>query len=532
VSSESTAKAQVGLIGLAVMGENLALNIARHGFPIAVFNRDSSKVDRFLERARSELASAEVMGARSLPEFVGALALPRRIILLVKAGEAVDAMIAQLTPLLAPGDIIIDGGNSLFHDTRRREAELKAAGIFFLGSGVSGGESGALWGPSLMPGGDRAAYEHLRPVWETIAAQVDDGPCVTYIGPDGAGHFVKMIHNGIEYGDMQLIAEAYDLLHRLVGLDAAALAATFDRWNEGPLDSYLIEITAKIFRAIDPETGRPLVEMILDEAGQKGTGKWTAQVALDLGVPIPTIQAAIDARVISSMRSERLEAARHLPGPASTARPFAGDPRAVVDAIHDALYASKICSYAQGMSLIRRGSDEYGWGIDLGAVSRIWKGGCIIRARFLDRIKKAYERRPDLPNLLLDPDFKAWVLEAQSRWREVVSLGVSSGIPCAAFSASLAYFDAYRASSLPANLTQAQRDFFGSHTYRRVDRPEQGPSTPSGRNRSIRRPPDREMEIGDERRAAQSVARRAATGPHGRALRRRHLRRVGRSHQA
>ncbi|MEP7270079.1 MAG: NADP-dependent phosphogluconate dehydrogenase [Acidobacteriota bacterium] len=466
-------KARVGLVGLAVMGENLALNIARNGFPIAVYNRDTAKVDRFLQRAQEHTKGKNVDGTYSVPEFVGSLELPRKIILLVKAGEAVDAVINQLKPHLSPGDIIIDGGNSLFQDTRRREAELRAEGLNFIGSGVSGGESGALWGPSLMPGGDREAYEHIRPIWEKVAAQVDDGPCVTYIGKDGAGHFVKMVHNGIEYGDMQLIAEAYDVLRTYLGLKAPELAEIFASWNAGDLDSFLIEITAKIFRVIDPETKRPLVDLILDEAGQKGTGKWTAQTALDLGVPIPTIQAAIDARVLSSFRAERLEASQQLPGP--VVAPFTGDKQQVIDAVHDALYASKICSYAQGMNLIRSGSKEYGWDIDLGEVSRIWKGGCIIRARFLDRIKQAYKRRPDLPNLLLDPEFKAWVLEAQPRWRQIVTTAQSLGIPVAAMSASLAYFDTYRSAALPLNLTQAQRDFFGSHTYRRIDRPEDGP---------------------------------------------------------
>jgi len=465
-------QAQIGMIGLAVMGENLALNIARHGFPIAVFNRDTAKVDRFLRRAADHAQGREVIGTYSIEEFVRSLAAPRKIILLVKAGQAVDAVIGQLRPLLDAADIVIDGGNSYFVDTRRREADLRASGLNFIGSGVSGGEAGALWGPSLMPGGDRAAYEEVRPIWEAIAARVDDGPCVTYVGPDGAGHFVKMVHNGIEYGDMQLIAEAYDILRRALGIGAKELAGIFDRWNQGSLSSFLIEITAKIFKAVDPETGRPLVDLILDQAGQKGTGKWTAEVALDLGVPIPTIQAAIDARVLSSHRDERVEASRQLTGPAAAR--FDGDREALVDAVHDALYASKICSYAQGMNLIRQGSEKYGWGINLGEVSRIWKGGCIIRAQFLDKIKQAYQRRPDLPNLLLDPDFKAWMLEAQPRWRQAVTTAQSLGIPVAAMSASLAYFDTYRTAELPLNLTQAQRDFFGSHTYQRVDRPEAG----------------------------------------------------------
>jgi 6-phosphogluconate dehydrogenase len=456
------------MVGLAVMGENLALNIARNGYPIAVFNRDPAKVDKFLSRAEGK----QVIGAYSIQDFVNSLETPRKIILLVKAGQPVDDVISQLKPYLDPGDIIIDGGNSWFKDTQRRERELKAEGFNFIGSGVSGGESGALWGPSLMPGGDKQAYEHVRPIWEAIAAKVDDGPCVTYIGPDGAGHFVKMVHNGIEYGDMQLIAEAYDILRNVLGCQASELADIFARWNEGALKSFLIEITAKIFTVTDEETNRPLIDLILDQAGQKGTGKWTSQIALELGITIPTMQAAVDARTLSGLKSERVEASRQLPGPQQSG--YAGDRDAMINAVHDALYASKICSYAQGMNLIRRGSEEYNWNIDLGELSRIWKGGCIIRAQFLDKIKQAYQRRADLPNLLLDEDFKAWVLEAQPRWRQAVTAAQSLGIPAAAMSASLAYFDTYRTANLPLNLTQAQRDFFGSHTYQRTDRPEAG----------------------------------------------------------
>jgi len=456
--------AQIGMIGLAVMGENLALNIARNRFPIAVYNRDTSKVDKFLQRAEGK----QVIGAYSLADFVNSLEKPRKIILLVKAGGPVDDVLAQLKPLLSPGDIVIDGGNSYFENTRRREKEMREAGFNFIGSGVSGGESGALWGPSLMPGGDRQAYEQIRPIWEAIAAKVDDGPCVTYVGPDGAGHFVKMVHNGIEYGDMQLIAEAYDILRSALGLEASELADIFAKWNEGDLNSFLIEITAKIFTANDPKTGEPLVDLIMDVAGQKGTGKWTAEVALQLGVVIPTMQAALDARVLSSRKSERVEASKQLPGPKNR---YTGDKHELVAAVHDALYASKICSYAQGMNLIRKGSEVYNWNINLGELSRIWKGGCIIRAQFLDKIKQAYQRRSDLPNLLLDPEFKSWVLEAQPRWRQAVTVAQSLGIPAAAMSASLAYFDTYRTANLPLNLTQAQRDFFGSHTYQRTDDP-------------------------------------------------------------
>jgi 6-phosphogluconate dehydrogenase len=456
--------AKIGMIGLAVMGENLALNIARNGFPIAVFNRDTTKVDKFLQRAEGK----QVIGAYSIQDFVNSLEKPRKIILLVKAGGPVDAVLEQLKPLLDAGDIVIDGGNSFFENTRRREKEMKEAGFNFIGSGVSGGESGALWGPSLMPGGDRNAYEQIRPIWEAIAAKVDDGPCVTYIGPDGAGHFVKMVHNGIEYGDMQLIAEAYDILRNALGLQASEIADVFAKWNEGDLNSFLIELTAKIFTVGDPKGSGALVDKILDVAGQKGTGKWTAETALELGVAIPTMQAALDARVLSGLKAERVEASKQLPGPSER---YSGNKQELIDAVHDALYASKICSYAQGMNVIRRGSDEYKWNVNLGELSRIWKGGCIIRAQFLDKIKQAYQRRPDLPNLLLDPDFKAWVLEAQPRWRQAVTTAQSLGIPAAAMSASLAYFDTYRAANLPLNLTQAQRDFFGSHTYQRTDDP-------------------------------------------------------------
>ncbi len=460
--------AKIGMVGLAVMGENLALNIARNGYPIAVFNRDPAKVDKFLARAEDK----QVIGTYSIQDFVNSLETPRKIILLVKAGQPVDDVINQLKPHLSPDDIIINGGNSWFKDTQRREKDLKAEGFNFIGSGVSGGESGALWGPSLMPGGDKAAYENIRPIWEAIAAKVDDGPCVTYVGPDGAGHFVKMVHNGIEYGDMQLIAEAYDILRNVLGCEASELADIFGRWNEGSLKSFLIEITAKIFTVTDDETGRPLVDLILDQAGQKGTGKWTSQIALELGITIPTMQAAVDARTLSGLKDERVEASRQLPGPSQGG--YTGDREAMINAVHDALYASKICSYAQGMNLIRRGSEEYNWNIDLGELSRIWKGGCIIRAQFLDKIKQAYQRRADLPNLLLDEDFKAWVLEAQPRWRQAVTTAQSLGIPAAAMSASLAYFDTYRTASLPLNLTQAQRDFFGSHTYKRTDKPDAG----------------------------------------------------------
>ncbi|MGI9166853.1 MAG: NADP-dependent phosphogluconate dehydrogenase [Pyrinomonadaceae bacterium] len=464
---QTTKTAKIGMIGLAVMGENLAMNIERNGFPIAVFNRDPAKVDSFVARAKGK----KVIPTKSPEEFVRSLERPRKAILLVKAGAPVDWTIDQIKPFMEKGDIIIDGGNSYFVDTERREKALKTEGLNFIGSGVSGGEKGALWGPSLMPGGDRNAYEQIRPIWEAIAAKVDDGPCVTYIGPGGAGHFVKMVHNGIEYGDMQLIAEAYDIMRNVLGLEAAEMADIFDEWNRGDLESFLIEITAKILRVKDPDSGKPLVDLILDKAGQKGTGKWTSEVALDLGIVVPTIDAAIDTRTLSSRKEERVESSKQISGPRAK---YTGDKRAMIDAIHDALYASKICSYAQGMNLIRAGSEKWNWSINLGEVARIWKGGCIIRAQFLDKIKQAYQRRQDLPNLVLDPDFKEWVEEAQPKWRLAVTTAMQHGVPVLAMACSLSYFDMYRTENLPLNLTQAQRDFFGSHTYERVDKPELG----------------------------------------------------------
>jgi 6-phosphogluconate dehydrogenase len=465
---QGTKTAQVGMIGLAVMGANLAKNIERNGYSVAVFNRETARVGEFV----ADNEGKRFLGAESWEDFVKKLERPRKIILLVKAGDPVDWTINQIKPYLEAGDIIIDGGNSYFLDTARREADLKKDGIFFIGSGVSGGEKGALWGPSLMPGGEREAYEKIRPIWEAIAAKVDDGPCVTYIGPGGAGHFVKMVHNGIEYGDMQLIAETYDIMRRVLGMSADEMAQVFDEWNKGELESYLIEITAKILRVKDPETGRPLVDLVLDTAGQKGTGKWASEIALELGIPIPTIDAAVNTRNLSAHKQERVEASKQIAAP--QVEKFAGDARELINAVHDALYAAKICSYAQGMSLIRAGSDHYEWNIDLGETARIWKGGCIIRAQFLGKITQAYTRKPDLANLLLDPDFNAWVAEAQSSWRKAVTASVAAGVPVPAMSASLAYFDTYRAAELPTNLTQAQRDFFGSHTYERADKPGAG----------------------------------------------------------
>lgn len=462
--------AKIGLIGLGVMGENLALNIERHGYPIAVYNRTVSKVDDFVNRRGK---GKQVIGCHDDKSLVVSLERPRKIILLVKAGDAVDASIANLKPYLEKGDIIIDGGNSHFHDTQRREKELRDAGLFLIGSGVSGGEEGALWGPSLMPGGDKNAYELVRPIWEAIAAKTDDGPCVTYLGPDGAGHYVKMVHNGIEYGDMQLIAEVYDVMRRGLGLQAPEIGEIFDEWNKGILNSFLIEITSKILSVIDPQTNKPLVDLIVDKAGQKGTGKWTGEIALDLGIAVPTIDAALTARILSALKNERILAAKKLAGPKSGELGGA-EIKKVVSYLHDALYASKVCSYAQGMALIKSGSDEFKWGVDLSEASRIWKGGCIIRARLLDQIKQAFKRQPDLPNLLVDSEFGSWLGGAQESWRQAVITAVRLGIPVPALSASLAYYDSYRSASLPQNLTQAQRDFFGAHTYERLDKPEAG----------------------------------------------------------
>jgi 6-phosphogluconate dehydrogenase len=450
------------------MGQNLALNIERNGFPVAVYDREPPVLDRFIARESGK----RIIAAHTPEEFVRALERPRKIILLVKAGPPVDWTIDLVKPFLERGDIIIDGGNSHFKETETRQKVLQEAGLFMIGSGTSGGEEGALWGPSLMPGGDAQAYEQIRPIWEAIAAKVPDGPCVTYIGPGGAGHFVKMVHNGIEYGDMQLIAEVYGLLRDGFGLSPDQLADVFDEWNQGDLESYLIEITAKILRVKDPETGKPLVDLVLDKAGQKGTGKWTSQIALDLGVPIPTIDAAIAARVLSSQKDARVAASKQIK--ALTTGSYGQLSEALKKSLHDALYASKICSYAQGMNLIKAGSDEFGWGINLSEVARIWQGGCIIRARFLGRIKEAYLREPGLPSLLLDEEFKAKIEQAQTGWRVIVSTAMQQGLPALAMSSSLGYFDMYRSANVPLNLTQAQRDFFGSHTYERVDKPELG----------------------------------------------------------
>ena len=457
----------MGLIGLAVMGQNLVLNMERNGTSVAVYNRTGSVTEEF---CKSHAAGKNIGAAYTLPELVGMLKSPRKIMIMVKAGAPVDAVIDQLKPLLQPGDLIIDGGNSFFEDTERRSRDISQAGLEYIGTGVSGGEEGALWGPAIMPGGEPKAYEMVRSTFEAIAARVNGEPCVTYIGPRGAGHYVKMVHNGIEYGDMQLIAEAYDVLHRGLGLSAGELHEAFAQWNEGVLQSYLIEITANIFNKIDPDTAKPLVDVIMDEAKQKGTGKWTSQNALDLGAPVPTITAAVDARIISSYRDQRIAASREISGPMPTLKVTGNERAALIEAVHRALFAAKICSYAQGMALLKTASDEYGYDLPYGEIARIWRGGCIIRAQFLDDIRAAFERTPDLPNLLIDPYFKEAVESRQDALRTVVATAVQAGIPCPAMSVSLAYFDAYRTERLPANLTQAQRDYFGAHTYRRLDK--------------------------------------------------------------
>jgi len=466
-TAEQLKQADFGVLGIAVMGENLAMNIEDHGFSVAVCNLRSDRVTPFMAKNKGK----KFIGAQTLEQFVSALKSPRRVMLMVKDGKPVDDAIALLKPLLSKGDIIIDGGNSWFKDTQRREAELTKEGFYFFGAGVSGGEEGARFGPSIMPGGSPKAYEFVKPVFEAISAKTNSGPCVTHCGPDGAGHFVKMVHNGIEYGDMQLIAESYDILRKVLGLKAAEIGAIFTEWNKGILDSFLIELTAKVFTVKDDETGNPLVDMILDKAGQKGTGKWTAQIALDMGIQIPTIVAALDGRGMSSIKEERMKVASQIQGPKIS---FSGDKKQLIDAVRDALYDSKVCSYTQGMRLIKAASDEYKWAVNLREMARIWKGGCIIRAKLLDEIMQAYDRNPSLPSLLLDESFKKQVTSTQGNWRKVVAVAVENGIPTPAMSASLAYFDAYRTADLPQNLTQAQRDFFGAHTYQRTDNPEKG----------------------------------------------------------
>ena len=457
-------KQQFGLIGLAVMGQNLVLNIERNGFSVAVYNRTAARTEEFMAGAAQ---GKNIKAAYSIGELVDALEKPRQIMLMVKSGAPVDATIAQLKPHLEPGDLIIDGGNSFFGDTERRAKELAEAGINYIGTGVSGGEYGALWGPSIMPGGQPEAWEMVKPIFTAISAKVNGDLCVTYIGPRGSGHYVKMVHNGIEYGDMQLIAESYDILKRIGGLSAAELHQVFAEWNQGELESYLIEITADIFAKSDDETGQPLVEVILDEAKQKGTGKWTSQSALDLGAPTPTINAAVESRIISSYKAERVAASKALSGPEIK---LDGNRVELIRDLRDALYAAKICSYAQGFALLRAASQEYDYNLNYGEIARIWRGGCIIRAAFLDDIRAAFARNPDLSNLLMDTEFGQAVQSRQAALRRVIQTTVTNGVPCLAFSSALAYFDAYRTARLPANLTQAQRDYFGAHTYRRIDR--------------------------------------------------------------
>jgi len=458
-------QADIGLIGLAVMGENLVLNMANHGHTVAVFNRTVSKVDDFLAgRAKGK----SIIGKHSLQEMVASLKKPRRILMMVKAGPAVDDLIGQMIPLLETGDMLIDGGNSYFPDTERRMKEVEAKGLLYIGTGVSGGEEGALKGPSIMPGGSPAAWPHVKPIFQDISAKIDGVPCCDWVGPRGAGHFVKMVHNGIEYGDMQLIGEAYALLKNALSLQPPELADVFSKWNATELDSYLIEITSKIFTTKDPQTGNYLVDMILDAAGQKGTGKWTSQVALDLGVPLTLITEAVFARSMSAMKDQRVAASQALKGPRAK---FNGDREKFTEDIRQALYASKICSYAQGFAMMQAADAEYQWNLKPGNIALLWRGGCIIRAQFLNRIQEAYNRKPALANLLLDPYFKKAVSKAQSSWRRVLRAAVKLGIPAPTFGAALAYYDSYRCAQLPANLLQAQRDFFGAHTFERTDRP-------------------------------------------------------------
>ncbi|HZE57015.1 MAG TPA: NADP-dependent phosphogluconate dehydrogenase [Chthoniobacterales bacterium] len=462
----STNQCDIGLIGLAVMGENLVLNMESKGFTVAVFNRTWEVTEKFAaERAKGK----NIQPARTIEELLGALKKPRKVMMMIKAGKPVDMVIGEVAPLLENGDVLIDGGNSLFTDTQRRCKDLEGKGIHYVGMGVSGGEEGALKGPSLMPGGSRDSWEIIAPLFRKIAAQVDGEPCCRYMGPDGAGHYVKMVHNGIEYGDMQLICEAYAIMNGVLGLDANELAEIFTEWNKGDLDSYLIEITSKIFRKIDPETGKPLVDVILDKAGQKGTGLWTLQSAIAISVVISTINAAVEARVISSRKDDRVASSKILPQPNS--KEFKGDRKQLIEAVRQALYASKIISYAQGMELLGAAGHQYNWDLNFGDIATIWRGGCIIRAKFLNRIVEAYNRDPALHNLMLDSYFRDIIADTQDNWRVAVSNAVEHGVAVPAFSASLAYFDSYRSARLPSNLLQAQRDFFGAHTYERVDKP-------------------------------------------------------------
>lgn len=458
-------KYEIGIIGLGVMGQNLALNLERHGFSVVGFDLDQSKQ----QAARDKFTDKNMLVTTSLRGLVDSLISPRKILMMVPAGKAVDSVIQEIVPLLSGGDVLMDGGNSYFADTERRNAELKGKGILYIGTGVSGGEEGALWGPSIMPGGNAEAWPIVKPLLQAIAAKVPDGsPCCEWVGNGGAGHFVKMVHNGIEYGDMQMICEAYFLMENVLGLTPAEMQAIFQEWNRGELNSYLIEITGHIMGKKDRETGKPMIHVILDTAGQKGTGKWTSQIALDLGIPAMTIAEAVFARTLSALKEERVAASRILTGPRPT---FRGNREDFIEMIRQALYASKICSYAQGFQLLRAASVEYGYGLQFGQIALLWRAGCIIRAQFLEKIKAAFDRQPDLPNLLLDPYFQQTLAEHQLAWRKVVATAIEAGVAIPAFSSALAYYDGYRSERLPANLLQAQRDYFGAHTYERIDRP-------------------------------------------------------------
>ena len=485
-SRSTQAPADIGLIGLAVMGQNLVLNMADHGFTVAVYNRTTARTDEFIATSNAEEPSADrLIGCKTLKALVKAIKRPRKIVILVQAGPGTDAVIDQLVPLVDKGDIIVDGGNANWNDTIRREQALKSKGILFIGSGVSGGETGARFGPALMPGGSRKAWQSLRPIWNAIAAKVNPKtgrpiekyapgkpvtqgePCAAFIGPDGAGHYVKMVHNGIEYGDMQLICEAYFLMKSVLGMKANEMSEVFGQWNRGDLDSFLIEITTDILGQKDPAKPRSyIVDAILDTAGQKGTGKWTSVSALDMGIPAATIAEAVFARCMSAIKDERVAASKQLRGPKAK---YTGSKKVLIDAIRDALYCSKICSYAQGFQLMAEAQNEYNWKLDFGQIAMIWRGGCIIRARFLQKIKDAYDRNPKLANLMLDPYFTRQIHRGQANWRKVVSVATTAGVPCPAFMSALAYYDSYRNARLPANLLQGQRDFFGAHTYERVD---------------------------------------------------------------
>jgi 6-phosphogluconate dehydrogenase len=456
-------KANFGVMGLGVMGHMLALNMERNGFRVAGYDLEADKVAAFTEEAKTK----NLIACDTLESFLKTLEHPRRILIMVPAGKPIEAAINSLKPLITKEDLLIDGGNTYFCDTELRSRELELLGLNYIGAGVSGGEQGALWGPSIMPGGQLKAWELVKPIFEAIAAKVDGEPCVAYMGPRGAGHYVKMIHNGIEYGDMQLIAEAYDLLHRGLGLTNAELHQVFSDWNKGDLESYLIEITADIFSRYDRETDKAIVDLILDEAQQKGTGKWTSQNSFDLGAPIPTINAAVESRIISGLKEERVAASSLLVGPKAQIK---GDRAQNIAFIRDALYTAKICSYAQGFGMLRLASKEYSYDLNYSEIARIWRGGCIIRARFLNDIRDAFKRNNDLTNLMVDPEFSTKMNRGQAALRTVVSMAADSGIPALAFSSALAYYDAYRSNRLPANLTQAQRDYFGAHTYRRLDK--------------------------------------------------------------